>query len=101
MIPDKCADCIYDRNVCDTLGRCLEEENALAFSSDGVPCLPKHKEQCFSYCRRHGTMECPNSFFCYATDDKPYFELEWSKVRLRDRVKIRWMQLMSGLRGIR
>jgi len=27
-----------------------------------------------NYCRKHGTMECPNSFYCYSTDDKPHFE---------------------------
>lgn len=27
-----------------------------------------------SVCRKHGTMECPNSFYCYSTIDKPYFE---------------------------
>lgn len=25
-------------------------------------------------CRKHRTMDCPNSSRCYATEDKPYFE---------------------------
>ena len=25
-------------------------------------------------CSKHGTMECPNSFLCYATDEKPHYE---------------------------
>ena len=25
-------------------------------------------------CAKHGTMACPNSFYCYSTEDKPHFE---------------------------
>lgn len=25
-------------------------------------------------CERHKRMECPNSFLCYDTEDKPYFK---------------------------
>ncbi|MDD4564829.1 MAG: hypothetical protein PHE79_05060 [Eubacteriales bacterium] len=24
-------------------------------------------------CAKRGRMDCPNSFFCYATEDKPYW----------------------------
>jgi hypothetical protein len=27
-----------------------------------------------SNCKKHGTMACPNSFYCYSTEDKPHFE---------------------------
>jgi hypothetical protein len=27
-----------------------------------------------SNCRKHGTIDCPDSFFCYSTEDKLYFE---------------------------
>ena len=27
-------------------------------------------------CEKHKTMECPNSFYCYSTEDKPYFRLK-------------------------
>ena len=27
------------------------------------------------YCKKQHTMDCPNSQYCYSTDDKPYFEL--------------------------
>lgn len=25
-------------------------------------------------CERWGTMDCPNSYMCYSTKDKPYFK---------------------------
>ena len=25
-------------------------------------------------CAKHGSMACPNSFYCYSTEDKPHFE---------------------------
>jgi len=27
-----------------------------------------------SDCERRGTMDCPNSYMCYSTKDKPYFK---------------------------
>lgn len=27
-----------------------------------------------SDCERWGTMDCPNSYMCYSTKDKPYFK---------------------------
>ena len=26
-------------------------------------------------CKKHNTMDCPNSYYCYDTIDKPYFEV--------------------------
>jgi len=31
------------------------------------------KEKECENCINHGTMDCPNSFYCYSTEDKPYF----------------------------
>lgn len=29
-----------------------------------------------SNCENYGSMNCPNSYYCYATKDKPYFKLK-------------------------
>ncbi len=58
----------------------------------------KYKEDCFSYCKKHGTMRCPNSDKCLALDDRPYFEFDPSKLRGINRFKywlsqkIQWLQ---------
>lgn len=27
-----------------------------------------------SNCEKYGSMRCPNSFYCYSTENKPYFK---------------------------
>ena len=35
--------------------------------------LPEEVRDCFN-CKKHGTMDCPNSSLCYVLDNRPYFE---------------------------
>ena len=37
--------------------------------------LPEEVRACCN-CKKHGTMDCPNSSLCYTLDDKPYFEVK-------------------------
>lgn len=29
-----------------------------------------------SNCEKYGSMRCPNSFYCYSTENKPFFKLK-------------------------
>lgn len=35
------------------------------------------KDNCFSYCKNHGTMQCPTSIACLAKKEKPYFKAHY------------------------
>ena len=39
----------------------------------GFVLLPEEVRDCFN-CKKHGTLDCPNSSLCHALYDKPYFE---------------------------
>lgn len=38
-------------------------------------------------CSKFKTMNCPNSFFCFATKDKPFFEKKESKKSFLTKLK--------------
>lgn len=50
--------------------------------------MSKADRQC-CFCESNGTFNCPNSYFCYAKEDKPFFKLRHiykSKFICKDKV---------------
>ena len=43
--------------------------------------LPEEVRDCFN-CKKHGTLDCPNSSLCHALYDKPYFEAKERRNRI-------------------
>lgn len=45
-------------------------------------------DDCY-FCQKHSTFECPNSYYCYDKEDKPYFkpkDIYKSKLKCKDKV---------------
>lgn len=55
-----------------------------------------YRQECFFYCRKHGTLECPNSSKCLAHESRPYFELDPRKIGLMERLKMGIIRVGKG-----